>query len=98
LSAPLIIGGGPAGAAAAIVLAQAGCRATLIERNPGRADKVCGDFLSGEAVASLRALGVTMPDAVSIGALRLVKGNRQATTRLPFERSLPRCAAMWSWC
>lgn len=84
MPAPLIIGGGPAGAAAAIVLAQAGRGVTLIERTAGPADKVCGDFLSGEAMGTLRTLGVAMPDAAPIGSLRLVHGLNQATTRLPF--------------
>ena len=82
----LIIGGGPAGAAAAIRIASAGRPVTLIERNEGPTDKVCGDFLSGEAVQSLGALGVDVA-AVGpepIGGLRLLHGRHCATTHLPF--------------
>ena len=83
---PLIIGGGPAGAAAAIRIASGGQPVTLIERNVGPTDKVCGDFLSGEAVGSLDALGV---DVAALGTepisrLRLLHGRRCATTHLPF--------------
>jgi menaquinone-9 beta-reductase len=83
---PLIIGGGPAGAAAAIRIASAGRAVTLIEHNVGPTDKVCGDFLSSEVATSLGALGVDLT-ALSpelIGALRLLHGERCATTALPF--------------
>jgi flavin-dependent dehydrogenase len=83
---PLIIGGGPAGAAAAALIAAAGRPVTLVERNPGPADKLCGDFLSGGAVAALHALGV---DPLTIGAMpvrtiRLVNRHTVAEATLPF--------------
>jgi flavin-dependent dehydrogenase len=84
LSGPVIIGGGPAGSAAALVVATAGRAVTLIERNAGSADKVCGDFLSAEAIAAIEAHGVDLSSAASITAMRLVHRNRIATTRLPF--------------
>jgi len=84
LSGPVIVGGGPAGAAAAIALATGGHGATLIERSADAADKVCGDFLSSEAVAMIEAFGVDLAAASTITALRLVHRNRIATTRLPF--------------
>jgi flavin-dependent dehydrogenase len=86
LPAPLIVGGGPAGSAAAIQLARGGCRPTLIERQPGPVDKVCGDFLSAEAITIITALGVDLAalDPAPIRALRLVHGGGSAETRLPF--------------
>jgi flavin-dependent dehydrogenase len=84
LPGPVIIGGGPAGAAAAIALARGGHGATLIERSAHAADKVCGDFLSNEAVAMIEAFGVDLAAASTITALRLVHRNRVATTPLPF--------------
>ena len=93
LSGPVIIGGGPAGASAAIALARAGHVATLIERNVGAKDKVCGDFLSAEAVAVVEALGVDLSTASTITGLRLVHKNRAAVTELPFiARGLSRRA------
>jgi flavin-dependent dehydrogenase len=80
----LIVGGGPAGAAAAIVIARAGREVTVIERNVGPTDKVCGDFLSTEAISALAALGVTLPTTAPITSLRLVHGKRVATVQLPF--------------
>jgi flavin-dependent dehydrogenase len=84
LSGPVIIGGGPAGTAAAIAIAAAGRDVTLIERNAGPADKVCGDFLSAEAVAMIETLGVDLSAASTISAMRLAHGNRITATRLPF--------------
>ncbi len=83
---PLIIGGGPAGAAAAIHLARAGHRATLLERTCGPTDKVCGDFLSAEAITALHGLGLhpAALGAAPIGRFRLVHGRREAETTLPF--------------
>jgi flavin-dependent dehydrogenase len=84
LSGPVIIGGGPAGSAAAIALARAGAAVTLIERNAGAADKVCGDFLSAEALAIIEDLGVDLSAASTITTARLVHRHRVATARLPF--------------
>ena len=89
----MIVGGGPAGAAAAIILATAGRNVTLLERNAGPADKVCGDFLSAEAVTMIETLGVDLSAASTITAVRLVHRNRIATARLPFTaRGLTRRA------
>jgi flavin-dependent dehydrogenase len=93
LSDVLIVGGGPAGAIAAAELAAAGRAVTLFERSAGPVDKVCGDFLSAEAVAALDSLGVDLSPAARITALRLIHGDRIATTRLPFvARGLSRQA------
>ncbi len=83
---PLIIGGGPAGAAAAITLARRGYVATLIERTTQPTDKVCGDFLSAEAIATLIGHHINF-DALapaSIRSIRLVHRRHVATARLPF--------------
>ena len=62
----LVVGGGIAGAALAIPLAEAGWRVTLVEREAGPHDKVCGEFLSREARLYLRALGI---DPATLGAV-----------------------------
>ena len=82
----LIVGGGPAGAAAAIRLAKAGRPITVIERSAGPTDKVCGDFLSAEAIESLRGLGLDLAalDPAPIRRLRLVHRRAVAETKLPF--------------
>ena len=78
-------GGGLAGAAVACRLA-ADCRVTLLEREPGPSHKVCGEFISGEALAELSALGVDPAalGAAPITAMRLVHRGRAAAIRLPF--------------
>lgn len=83
---PVIVGGGPAGSAAAIVLAQAGAAPLVLERSTGPHDKVCGDFLSSEAGAMLDRLGVG-PErlgAVPVKWVRLVRGGRSVSAKLPF--------------
>ncbi len=82
----LIIGGGLAGAATAARLAEAGRAVILLEREPGPHDKVCGEFLSREAVLYLLALGVDPVafGAAPIGAVRLAVGRHVATVDLPF--------------
>ncbi|MGA9208254.1 MAG: FAD-dependent monooxygenase [Terriglobales bacterium] len=53
-----IIGGGPAGTAAAINAARAGARVLLLERGRYPRHKVCGEFISPEGVALLAGLGL----------------------------------------
>jgi menaquinone-9 beta-reductase len=83
----LVIGGGLAGSMAALRLAQAGRAVMLIEREMGVHPKVCGEFLSPEAVAYLRNANV---DPVTLGAasirrLRVMIGTRSMEVELPFE-------------
>ena len=82
----VIIGGGPAGAAAAITLCRASHRPTLIERASGPVDKVCGDFLSAETVRHALALGCDPArlGAAPIDRVRLIHGKREAEAALPF--------------
>jgi len=54
----LVVGAGPAGAAAAIVLARAGWRVAIAERKPFPRRKVCGEFISATSWPLLRELGV----------------------------------------
>ncbi len=53
-----VIGSGPAGAAAARLLAQAGWSVALIERAGFPRRKVCGEFISAATVPVLEACGV----------------------------------------
>jgi len=54
----LVIGGGPAGAAAAFWLAKAGHDVCVLERKAFPRDKTCGDGLTPRAVHQLRAMGL----------------------------------------
>lgn len=53
-----IVGGGPAGAACAIVCADAGLRVVVAERETFPREKVCGDCLNPACWSVLRRLGV----------------------------------------
>ncbi len=91
----IILGGGPAGSAAAIELALAGRRVALLERSLAAHDKVCGDFLSTEALSSLNSLGVNLSalGAVPIHNVRLAGSLGISSTTLPFAaQSLTRRA------
>ena len=84
-TAPLILGAGPAGCAAAIALAEAGAAPILLDRDEEARDQLCGGFLSWRTVAQLRALGV---DPARLGARRverlaLFAGERETTLPLP---------------
>ena len=83
---PVIVGGGLAGAAAGIDLARTGHAPLLIEREAAAHDKICGEFLSGEAVAALLGLGVDahLLGAVPITRVEINAGHRQAAAALPF--------------
>ena len=54
----LIVGGGPAGLAAAIALRQRGVDCTVIEARPAGIDKACGEGLMPDSRESLAQLGV----------------------------------------
>ena len=54
----LIVGAGPAGAIAALVLARAGARVRLVDRASFPRDKLCGDTVNPGALARLERLGV----------------------------------------
>ena len=81
----LIVGGGPAGAACACLLAQAGAPHLLLERSRETGDALCGGFLSWRTVDRLTALGIDA-DALNrqrLTTVRLFARNRVATAALP---------------
>lgn len=82
----LIVGGGPAGAALGTLLARAGRAVAIIEQSDAAHDKVCGDFLSYEAIHYLRALGIDPEGmgAVAVTNLRLASRELIAEYALPF--------------
>jgi geranylgeranyl reductase family protein len=54
----IVAGAGPAGAAAAIHLRNAGMHVLLLDQQTFPRDKVCGDFLSAVALSELQVLGI----------------------------------------
>lgn len=53
----LVVGGGPAGSAAAYWLARAGAAVTLVEKSTYPRDKTCGDGLTPRAIVQLQDMG-----------------------------------------
>ncbi|WP_120078261.1 NAD(P)/FAD-dependent oxidoreductase [Aurantiacibacter odishensis] len=85
LAAPLILGAGPAGCAAAIELARAGASPILLDRSETVGDPLCGGFMSWRSLAQLVTLGV---DPRTLGGhavdhLKLFTGGRAVQTPLP---------------
>ncbi len=79
----LVVGGGLAGGLAALRLARGGAKVTLVEKAAAPHDKVCGEFLSGEALGEL--------GAVPIERVRIAAAGEAREARLPFPAlSLPR--------
>jgi flavin-dependent dehydrogenase len=54
----IILGGGPAGATAGILLARAGWRVAIIEKSVFPRRKVCGEFISATSLPLLFELGI----------------------------------------
>ena len=82
----LVIGGGLAGSMVALRLAAAGCSVTLLEKERAPHHKVCGEFLSREAIDYLREAGVD-PSALGAATIRFVRLSSKRTTvevALPF--------------
>jgi 2-polyprenyl-6-methoxyphenol hydroxylase-like FAD-dependent oxidoreductase len=83
----LIVGAGPAGSAAAILLARAGWAVALVERQPFPRRKVCGECIAASNLPLLATLGVA--DAISTLAgpplrqVALHRGDRVVTADLP---------------
>ena len=70
----LIAGAGPAGAMAALVLARAGARVVMIDRERFPRDKLCGDTLNPGAVGLLASFGLTggvLDGAVKLSGMQL---------------------------
>lgn len=87
VSEVLILGGGLAGGAAAVLAARAGLGVCLLEREIEPHDKMCGEFLSIEAQSHLGTLGIDLEalDAVPIDRVRLIARGKSVEAPLPFK-------------
>jgi menaquinone-9 beta-reductase len=80
-----VVGGGPAGAAAAIVLARAGRDVVLVDKATFPRDKCCGDGLTAAALRELEWLGLrpeSVPDWQVVDQA-WVRGPTGRTVRFP---------------
>ena len=91
----LVIGGGPAGAGAAIRSAHAGARVTVFEKGVFGRDKVCGDGLTPRAVAALQELKLSVDGAHRIDGLRMIAHKTQRELQWPTSARFPGYGAVW---
>jgi len=85
----VVIGGGPAGASAAIGLLRSGFSVTLLEQRTVWAGRVCGAFLSAEAVDHLKWLDLyqraKVAGAVPVKSVFLSTSSRRKGTLYQFS-------------
>jgi menaquinone-9 beta-reductase len=100
----IIIGGGPAGASAAISAAHGGARVLLLERGRFPRHKVCGEFVTAESLGHLTDLldpqyAELLHDAVRIPRARVFLDGRVVQAAIdPAAASIARLdldAALW---
>jgi len=88
----VVVGGGPAGAAAAITLARAGRTVTLLDKARFPRDKFCGDGLTTGALRLLEELGLRLDAVPSWQPVHDVvvssPSGRAVTFPLPRDRGL----------
>jgi flavin-dependent dehydrogenase len=83
----LVIGGGPAGLAAAIAARKKGFDVTVADGAKPPIDKACGEGLMPNTLAALRELGIPIhpSDGRIFRGLRFIEGNTKAEANFPGE-------------
>jgi len=97
-----IVGAGPGGSTLAALLARRGYSVALIDRDDFPRDKLCGEFLSYDALPIAEALGIDLGGAPYIGHCRVVGRGRtyafdfphpaRGVSRVFLDDALHRCA------
>jgi len=78
----LVVGAGPAGSIAALILARGGARVALVDKTTFPRDKACGDLVGPRGVQLLTDLDLKVPGAVSVSDM-IVVGPTGRRVRLP---------------
>lgn len=78
----LVVGGGPAGSVAALVLARSGARVALVDKSSFPRDKACGDVVGPRGLQVLVDLELTPPPGRDVGDM-LVVGPTGRCVQLP---------------
>ena len=80
-----VIGGGPAGLAAAIAARRQGFEVTVADGAQPPIDKACGEGLMPDSLAALSRLGVSVPteDSYLFRGIRFVSGNLNVDASFP---------------
>ncbi|HEX2918521.1 MAG TPA: FAD-dependent monooxygenase [Edaphobacter sp.] len=81
----LIVGGGPAGLAAAIALCQRGIDCIVVDAMTPPIDKACGEGLMPDAISSLASLGLSIKeeDGFSFKGIRFANATHQVDAAFP---------------
>ena len=85
MNGPVIVGAGPAGCAAAIVLARENVVSLLVDRDAEAGDPLCGGFHSWRTIRTLESLGIDIKAlrAAPVHRAVLFAKNRTAEMALP---------------
>ena len=83
----LVIGSGPAGSIAALVLARSGARVALVDKATFPRDKACGDLVGPRGLQVLAELGLPLPSGAEVGDMWVV-GPTGRKVRLPSAEGL----------
>jgi flavin-dependent dehydrogenase len=80
-----VVGGGPAGIAAALAARQRGFEVTVADSSSPPIDKACGEGLMPDGTAALQRLGVTIPpmEAYRFRGIRFVSSGLAAQATFP---------------
>ena len=83
-----VVGGGPAGLAAAIAARQEGLEVTVADGAIPPIDQACGEGVMPNGVAALRMLGVRIPphESMPFRGIRFIDGGRLAEASFLYER------------
>lgn len=68
----IVVGAGPAGSVAALVLARGGARVALVDRRTFPRAKACGDLIGPRGVRLLAELGISVPGAGRLGDMVVI--------------------------
>lgn len=78
----VVVGAGPAGSVAALVLARGGAHVALVDKAEFPRDKACGDLVGPRGVQLLVDLDLAVPGAIPVGDM-IVVGPTGRRVRLP---------------
>ena len=78
----VVVGSGPAGSVAALLLARGGARVALVDKAAFPRDKACGDIVGPRGLQVLHELGVPLPFGREVADVHVVGPNGRRV-RLP---------------